>query len=475
MASRLLSCDQMSHNTSDNTSHEVAIIGGGISGLAAAWYLKQHGMSCVVLESASRCGGKIITERRDGFVMEGGPDSVLTRKPWAIDLCRELGLEKQLRPMRNERSGFCVLHDGQLVPLPDGMMLMVPVRLRSFLRSNLISPAGKMRMLAERFVRRRSSDGDESVASFVTRRFGRECLESLAGPLLGGIYVARPENLSMRCAFPRFLDAERKHGSLIKAVQKRTGTPNGSMFTTLKDGMGSLIDGLTVKLDDMIHVNTLVTEIRPRETSWIVRSDRQEWRPRAVVLACPAPSAAALCTDIAPDLCSELRAIRHVSTATISLAYSNSVVPQSQIPNGTGLIIPEREGRRIMACTWASNKFADRAPASGVLIRAFIGGYGQGKLVTSCSDATLVQIVTDELRDIMGLDAAPAFTSVFRWQAAHPQYEVGHLDRVERIEAAAQKLDCLYVTGWPYRGNGIPDCVRCARETADRITHELNP
>ncbi|MDP7396075.1 MAG: protoporphyrinogen oxidase [Lentisphaeria bacterium] len=464
----------MRHNTADNNSPGVAIIGGGISGLAAAWYLKQRGISCVVLEAANRCGGKIVSERRDGFLIEGGPDSVLTEKPWAIDLCRELGLADQLLPMRHERAGFFILRDGQLASMPEGMLLMIPSQLPAFLRNRLISPAGKIRMLAERFVRPRPNDTDESVASFVTRRFGRECLDSLAGPLLGGIYMARPENLSMRCAFPRFLDAERKHGSLIKAVQKRAGAARGSMFTTLKDGMGCLVEALAARLDEMIHVDTDVTEIGRHDASWIVRAGEREWHAKAVVLACPVQSAAALCADLAPAFFSELQTIRHVSTATVSLAYSNGTIHPSQIPDGTGFIVPEQEGRRILACTWVSNKFAGRAPEHGVLIRVFIGGDAHGDLVTSCTDEALVQIARDELRDIMKLDTAPSFASVYRWKAAHPQYEVGHLDRVERIEAAAQQLGRLYVTGWPYRGNGISDCVRCAHETADRIADELN-
>ena len=446
------------------------IIGGGISGLATAHYLQKAGIDCTVLEAATRCGGKIVSERSGEFLVEGGPDSVLTQKPWANDLCREIGLEDQLQPTRPEFARILFLHKGELVPLPEGMMLMIPTDKAKFLLTRLISPQGKLRMLQEAFIRRRKSTEDESLASFIKRRFGQECLDTIAGPLLGSIYMTPPERLSMRCAFPRFIAAEQKHGSLIKSMLSAP-KPKGktSMFTTLRDGMQVLTDTLAERLANCIETGVTVTGLERTASGYIVRAGDRQWAADRVVVTCPALPAADLSATIAPDIAAELRSVSHVSTATVSLGYGSGVLDASQIPNGTGFIVPDAEQRQIMACTWASNKFEHRAPEGGAVVRAFMGGPSNSELVTSSSDDELVAIVRGELKSIIGIDAVPALIRVSRWEAAHPQYELGHLERIERIEAAAANLGSLHFCGWPYRGNGIPDCVRCAKELAKEI------
>jgi oxygen-dependent protoporphyrinogen oxidase len=452
----------------------VIIVGGGISGLATAWHLSKHDIPCTVLEAGERCGGRIVTERVDDFLIEGGADSVLTQKPWAIDLCRELGLEDQLQPTRSERPRFFILHNSELMPMPDGMVLMIPTDAAAFRRSPLISDAGKERMLQERDIPCGPEQKDESLDAFITRRFGRECLETIAGPLLGAIYMTPPEKLSMRCAFPRFLDAEQKHGSLIRAMENRpSGDKPSSMFTTLAGGMGTMIDALVEQLGNRIKTGVTVSCLEAKDNGFTVHTNHGTETARAIVMACPAASAASICRSQLPTLAAELETINHVSTATVSLGFAPDQLRNSQIPDGTGFVVPAGEQRKIQACTWVSNKFAGRAAGDTVLLRAFMGGPDNGEWVMQTADEALIEIALDELRDIMGFSAASSITRVYRWPDAHPQYEVGHLERVERMEAAVRDAGDLYLCGWPYRGNGIPDCVRCAQETADRIKENL--
>lgn len=417
----------------------VVIVGGGITGLAAAYYLSKKGVRATVLEAADRPGGVIQTERSEGFVIEGGPDSFIAQKPWATELCRELGLD--LVPSRSQR--VYVLHKGRLRAMPEGMMLAVPSKVLPFLLSPLISVPGKLRAAMD-LVLPRGGGEDESLASFVRRRLGREVLETIAEPLMAGIFVAPAERLSLRATFPRFLEMEREHRSLILALRRIPRT-EGPLFLSLRGGMATLVDALVARVPD-VRCRRRVLRVEPGK---VVTADGVFETDHAV-LAVPAWAAAEL---VGGRLADALRAIPYVDSATVSMAF-----PKLDLPEGTGFVVPKREGRRIVACTWSSLKFEGRAPEGCTLVRCFFKSDIAGDLVTPARR---------DLEEILNLQQAPLFTRVYRWRAVHPIYEVGHEWRVAAIESLLPPG--LHVAGSAYRGVGIPDCIRDARRAADKI------
>lgn len=462
--------------------HRIIIVGGGIAGLATAYYLQKQAaatgipLAYTLIESAPQFGGKIVTECLDGFVVEGGPDSFLTQKPWALQLCRELGLSERLLGTNDERRKVYVLTGDRLQALPEGVMLLVPTRLMPFLRSPLISLPGKLRMGLDLVIPPRREDSDESLATFVRRRLGQEALDKIAAPLMGGIYVADAERLSMRSTFPRFIALEQKHGSLIRgmlAQRRRITHVSGdgrrpSIFMTLRGGMGELVEKLVSRLEGKLLAGRRVIGLSHRSEGtppYQVQLDDGTTLPAdAVVLATPAYAAADLIGPLNPDLAASLRAIRYVSTATVSLGYRR---PDFTHPlDGFGFVVAKGESRRILACTWTSSKFNARAPADAVLLRAFVGGTQNGHLV-DLDDSTMVQMLRDELQQIMGVAAEPILARVYRWKRANPQYDVGHLDRVTAIEGHCNPG--LFLAGSAYRGVGVPDCIRAGRQTAEKV------
>jgi oxygen-dependent protoporphyrinogen oxidase len=460
----------------------VVIVGGGVTGLAVAYYLQRQSAAgrpvrVALVEAGAELGGKVTTLRRDGFVIEAGADSVLVQKPWAVELCRELGLGDRLMGLKSTVPAS-VLVRGRLVPFPAGMSLIVPTRLGPFLRSPLVSWPGKLRMGFDLALPGRRGSGDESIASFVRRRFGNEAVEALAEPLLAGIHVADPERLSLQATFPRFAEMERAHASLIlgmRAARPPDPKPsNGvakrpSPFVTLRGGMGELVEVLAGSLGTTeVRIGRRVERIErsappgPDATRFRVRfDDGSELPTDAVVLTTPAYVAADLVDGMSPALAAGLRAIRYVSTATVSLGFRRAEVAHPL--EGPGFVIPRREKRLINACTFASSKFADRAPANAVLLRAFVGGTRNEALV-DLDDAALVDLVRRELRDLLGITAAPIIRAVYRFPRGVPQYDVGHLDRVAALEAACDSD--LYLVGSAYRGVGLPDCVFGAQQVA---------
>lgn len=417
----------------------VVIVGGGITGLALAYYLAKKGVRATVLEAADRPGGVIRTERRDGFVIEGGPDSFVVQKPWAAELCRELGLE--LIPSRSRR--VFVLHRGRLRGMPEGMLLAVPSRLLPFLFSSLLSVRGKLRAAMD-LVLPRGGGGDESLASFVRRRLGREILERIAEPLMAGIFVAPAERLSLKATFPRLLDMEREHRSLILAA-RRVPRSEGPMFLSLRGGVATLVESLVARLPD-VRCGRPVLAVRPGK---VLTADG-ELEADHVVLAVPARVAAELVNG---PLAGALRAIPYVDSATVSMAFRGL-----KLPEGAGFVVPKREGRRIVACTWSSAKFEGRAPADCALVRCFFRNDIAGDLITPA---------LRDLQDILGFRQEPLLTRVYRWRGVNPVYEVGHEERVAAIERLLPPG--LHVAGSAYRGVGVPDCIRDARRIADRI------
>ncbi len=464
----------------------VTIIGGGIAGLATAFYLQKKSYEAgqpvdyTLIESEPRFGGKIVTEQVGDFVIEGGPDSFITQKPWATQLCHDLGIADRLIPTNDHRRNVYVLVNGKLVSFPGGFRLAIPTEFVSFALTPLISPWGKLRMGLDLFIPPRQEKSDESLANFFRRRLGTEAVDKIAGPMMAGIYVADAERLSIQSTFPMFVEMERKYGSLIKAMQasKKRRPASGSnnhkppaMFTSLRDGMSELVEAIVSRLQGDLRSNCRVTGLRYLSPGWEVSLNQPGSQPLAtdaVILAVPANAAAALLKPVDPQLAEMLDQIRYVSTATISLAYrAEEVLPQHNL-DGFGFMIPKSENRPILACTWTSTKFNHRVPADGVMLRIFVGGQGREGLVDR-PDEELVGLVRSEVADIMGITADPLTSRIFRWPRANPQYDVGHLERVAEMEALAGRRPGLHLVGSAFRGIGIPDCVKSGMNVADQI------
>ncbi len=476
-----------------NQDVHVAIIGGGITGLSAAWYLQQEAekinqsLTYTLLEAGSEWGGKVKTETVDEFtdqpfIVEGGPDSFITQKPWAWQLVRQMGLADELLPTNDDRRQTFILNNGELVTMPEGLMLIVPTSITPFLKSRLLSWPGKIRMGLDFFIPAKRDGQDESLGDFVRRRLGQEALNKLAEPLLSGIYNADVEEQSLLATFPRFRDLEEKHGSLIRGMlaakqlrrqAAQQGGENGrsrpkpppSFFISMRDGMASLTDALRSRLTGECRLETKVTELVQMENGRfrLTLNESEQLTADSVILAIPAYAAADLLEDMAPNAATDLRAIRYVSTGTISLGYRAADVDHPL--NGFGLVIPRHEARSINAITWTSTKFDHRAPDGHVLLRVFFGGT-RSPHMPELEDETILTLARTELADLMGIRAEPLFHRIYRWPDATPQYDVGHLERVAAIEADLPAG--LFVSGSPYRGIGLPDCVRQAQEAAEK-------
>lgn len=453
---------------------DVVVIGGGIAGLTAAYELhkRESGLRLCLVERDARLGGKIVSDRVDGFLVEGGPDSFITHKPWALELVRELGLEHRIVAADQERATTYVVKNGRLVPLPLGPRMLTARGRIDFLRSPLLSPGAKLRIGVERWVRPRRDDGDESVADFVRRRFGGEVLESLAQPLLAHIHVADVERMSLAATYPRLAEMERRHGSLTAGLRQLRrhagGRSAGSVFLTLRGGMGELAGRLADALPpEARRPGRTVSRLEAaRDGEWTVHlDDGTRLATRAAILALPAFAAADVVEPASAELARRLRAIRYVSLATLTLGYRRRELGHPL--DGFGFFVPRREGRALLACTWTSEKFAGRTPdAEHALVRCFVGG-ALGEEVVERDDASLVGLLRRELDDILGLRAAPVLERLYRWPRGYPQYEVGHLERVRRIEEALPPG--LAVAGSAYHGVGLPDCIRSARRAAEGV------
>jgi len=458
----------------------VIVVGGGIAGLSTAYHLQERAravgapVECTLIESQDRLGGKIVTRRDDGFVVEGGPDCFLTQKPWALELCRSLGLGDQLVGTNEASRQVYILWKSRLHKLPDGVLLIVPTRLQPFVLSPLFSPLAKARMGLDLVIPPRRDPSDESVADFVRRRLGQEALDKIAEPLLGGIHVSDPERQSLLATFPRFADIERKHGSLIRGMlaARRTRPTSAKplpTFMTLRGGLEDLVSALVRRMDGvrMLGGRTAVHLARDGAGLYRVRlDDGAELEADSVVLATPARAAAGLVEGLDPTLASRLRSIRYVTTATVSLGYRRDTFPHPL--NGFGFVIPSKEHRQITACTWSSTKFDGRAPEGFVLLRCFLGG-ATDETPALLPEDEMVRIAREELRSLMGVAVEPALTRVFRWRDGHAQYDVGHLDLVSEIDRLCAVHPGLHLTGSSYRGVGLPDCIHNGALTAEAV------
>ncbi len=452
---------------------QVLIVGGGISGLSSAYYLRKAGFRPCIVERQPYLGGVITTDVVDGCVIEGGPDSFLAAKPWAMDLIREIGLENEVIGSNDHLRVTYVRRHGKLEPLPDGLMLMVPTKAMPMATTRLLSWRTKARMAFE-LLRRppRQPVGDRSVADFVRDHYGPEAVDYLAEPLLAGVYGGRPDQLSVTSVLPRFVELEKRYGSLTRGVlaamrkarKESSATP---LFQTLKGGLGQLTARLEELMGDDLEVVRGDAETVERDsTSFRLRVNGQWMESDAVVVACQAYQAGALLENAFPELAAILDSIPYSSSMTVALGYDSKNFGHPL--EGFGFLVPERERQRMIACTWVGTKFPYRVPDSRAVLRVFLGGAGDSAILDE-TDETVVEIVRRELREVMGVTEEPVFQHISRWPRSMAQYTVGHEERVQRIAELANLVPGLHLAGNAYYGIGVPDCIRMGKEAAEAI------
>ncbi|MBI2681331.1 MAG: protoporphyrinogen oxidase [Candidatus Solibacter usitatus] len=445
----------------------VAIVGGGISGLATAHYLAKAGIASHLFEARPRLGGVIQTERVDGCVVEGGPDSFLSAKPWAMELIAELGLAGEVIGSNDHLRATFIWKGGKLIPLPDGVQFLVPTQLRPIAATPLLHWRTKLRMGLEYFHRRgRAGADDRTVADFVAGHYGQEVVDYLAEPLLSGIYGGDPAELSAASVLPNLVELEREYGSLTRGVLARRKAAAHEeklpLFRTLRGGMAQLIAGLSSAVAGKATVVHAAVERIERTANGFRLCAGGDWlEAQRVVLACEAHQVAGLTRPIDTELSALTGWIPYRSSMTVALGYNRSDLQHPL--NGFGFLVPKKERNRLVACTWVGTKFSDRAPDGMALLRCFLGEALDER------DEQIIAAVLIELREMMGVRARPRFTRIFRWPRSMAQYTVGHAQRVARIEERLAAIPGLHVVGNGYRGIGIPDCVRMAKQVAERI------
>ena len=470
-------------------NRRIVVVGGGIAGLAAAQRIveikneRRLELDMTLLEAGPRLGGTIATERVGDFIVEAGPDSFITEKPWALRLCDRLGLTSRLVSTQAAYQKIYIVHRGKLEPLPEGFFLLAPTRLWPFVQTPLFSWGGKLRMACEIFLPRGEHE-DESLGSFVRRRFGAEALERVAQPLVGGIYASDPDKLRLAATMPHFREMERAHRSILwamwseqrkRARHRQTGSgARWSLFVALAGGMQEFVDALARRLPEgSVRLNSEVKNLERNgsEKAWRVTTGGSESvEADAVILAAPAFSSGAILSSLAAAAAAELKSIPYASTATVSLAYRQGDFPRAL--DSFGFVVPALERRKIMAGTFSSLKYPGRAPDGHILLRAFVGGSLQPELFQD-DDAKMEKNVRQELASLLGVTAQPLFSRVYRHPHSMPQYHVGHEARILRIENDLAKLPNLGLVGSAYHGVGISDCVRTGEEAAEKIIKQV--
>lgn len=471
-------------------SFRVAVVGGGLSGLSAAHRLIElsqetgKSLDLTMFEAAPRTGGMIATKRIGDYLVELGADSFITNKPAGVALCKRLGIEDELIPTEDAWRKSLVLRKGKPVEVPEGFMLLSPAKVWPILKSPIFSWGGKLRMGWERFLpAKKTSTDDESLASFVRRRFGQELLDRLVQPLVGGIYTSDPEKLSLRATLPRFLDQELEYGSLIKAsrtqVSKRSAAEtSGSgarygLFTAPKRGIQTILDSLREKVESTATIQSdcpIVSLERSSENWTLTTANGESENFDAVILALPTHKAAELVRTVSTDLADDLSGIEYASSAIVVSGHKLSDIEHPL--DAFGLVIPEIEDRDVIAVSFSSRKFPGRAPDGKVVLRTFVGGAMHPEKM-QLSDDEMKEIVRRELAAMLGVSGEPDFQEVVRYENSMPQYYVGHLDRVASIESRVSNLTGLELAGNAYRGVGIPDSIASGEAAAERVIERL--
>jgi protoporphyrinogen/coproporphyrinogen III oxidase len=452
---------------------KVVIIGGGISGLSTAYYLAKGGASCTIVESRPRLGGVIQTERVDGCTIEAGPDSFLSAKPAALELIRELGMAEDVIGSNDHLRVTFVRRGGRLIPLPDGLMMMVPTKILPLVTTGLVGWGTKIRMGLELFRAPRPKPEDESVADFIEEHYGAEAVDYLAEPLLSGIYGGNPKELSVRSVLPRFVDLASRYGSLTRGVlaeRAKAAAHHNSpapLFRTLKGGLGQMVDAVTAAIRGKAEVRQARAQAAERtQNGFRIRLDGNWLEADRLVLACEAHSGGPLLAGIDGRAAELLSAVPYSSSMTVALGFDAADL--TQLPVGFGFLVPKKERRRLVACTWVGTKFSHRVPEGQVVARCFLGGMDDAGVLGEPDDVILAT-VTEELRDIAGIAARPKFSRIFRWPRSMAQYPVGHSARIAELQERVASIPGLYLAGNAYQGIGIPDCIRMGRAAAEKI------
>jgi oxygen-dependent protoporphyrinogen oxidase len=460
----------------------IAIIGGGISGLSAAYYLEQERakgapVEYSLFEASDRLGGVMFSDKIGDCVVEGGPDSFLTEKPWANQLCAELGIANDLIGSNDSQRVTYILVKGRLVPMPDGLMFMVPTKLIPTALTSLFSWSTKFKMLGELLHPPQPVHKDETVAQMVERHFGAEVVDRLADPLLSGVYGGTASSLSVRAVLPKFVEMEENYGSLCRAMlagrkklaamQKAKGYAPKPLFSSLKGGMQQMIDAIVARLTPQsLRTSTAISQLSQKDGGWELITPRGPEQFDAVIFATPARIASTMLANVNAQLSEDLGKVEYSSSITVTLGYMRDEL--KSCPPGFGFLVPRSEGTRMLATTFVHTKFPFRAPDNKALVRCFLGG-ASDQSVMRLSDEEVIAVVRKELQQITGLKAEPWFVKVYRWDRAMAQYTPGHLERIERIGETLKTMQNLSIAGNFYKGIGVPDCIRTGKEAAQHM------
>jgi len=449
----------------------VAIVGGGISGLSAAYYLSKAGISSTLIESRPRLGGVIQTEHIQNCVVEAGPDSFISVKPWAMDLIRELGMESEVIGSNDDERVTYIRRRGRLVPLPDGVQMLVPTKVWPMVATALVGWPTKVRMGLDYFRQPKAEPrGDRSVAEFVEEHYGREAVDYLAEPLLAGIYGGDPAALSVSSVLPRFVELENRYGSLTRGVlaeRRKQQGPRQPLFRTLRKGLGSLVEAVWKAAGRTTVVHGTVNALERVRNGYRLRIAGEWLSADQVVLACEAHQAARLMPNTDARAAELLASIAYNASVTVALGFDRSAVRDEM--RGFGFLVPKRERRKLMACTWVANKFPHRAPETHAVLRCSAGDGAMSE-----SDDALLFAMRQEVREIAGVRAEPLFAGVYRWPRSMAQYTVGHGERMAELESRLAAIPGLHLAGNAYHGIGVPDCVRLGKQAAERIANSLH-
>lgn len=455
--------------SSDPNQSPSIIIGGGISGLSAAYYLAKRNLPSILIESAPQLGGVIQTQTVADCLLEGGPDSFLAAKPEALTLIGELGLEGDVIGSNDHQRSTWILKNERMVPLPDGLMMMVPTRIWPTAKSPLLSWGTKIRMGLELFHRPVANAPDRSVGEFVEDHYGREAVDYLAEPILSGVYGGDPYQLSIQSVLPRFADMEAKYGSLTKGtlagLAKAPKNTGSTLFKTLKHGLGSMVVAMEKSIAGRCRVlHTQAQSITREGEDYLVQLPNEVLRTRHLIVATPAWAAAKLLESLDPGIAKLLGGIGYSSSMTVGVIYDRGQVKQRF--DSFGFLVPKKERRHLVACTFVDQKFNHRVPENRLLLRCFLGGAGN-EAVLGWAEPELKRAVLDDIRTLLGLDVEPVAFQVSRWPRSMAQYQVGHKKLIQELKDRLKSYPLLYLAGNGYHGIGIPDCIRTGKEASD--------